>query len=154
MYTTKAIAAVMVLLASAGASGANAAKCSGYNINSAMAFDTNELSSGASMSTLRVTSVHVSEDPSSPMHLAAGECSGSITATPDGKAQGQGHCMRKDKDGDVYNEQWNLPPGAEKGTWKLVGGSGKYVNMTGSGWWQVTMSQGKTTAVRWVGSCQ
>jgi hypothetical protein len=112
------------------------------------------LANGATLTTLRLTSVHVSEDAASPFHLAAGECAGALTTTPDGKTQGQGHCMRKDRSGDVYNEQWNLAPGAEKGTWKLVGGSGRYANATGSGWWQVVMSQGKMAAVRWVGNCQ
>ena len=137
------------------ASGAGyAAKCSGHNINNVLLFETNELADGTTLSTMRLSSVHVSEDASSPLHLAAGECSGALTTTPDGKTQGQGYCMRKDRDGDVYNEQWNLAPGAEKGSWKLVGGSGKYTSMSGSGWWQVTMSQGKMAAVRWVGACQ
>ena len=131
-----------------------AAKCSGYNVNNVLLLESNELADGTTLTTLRLSSVHVSEDTSSPLHLAAGECSGALSTTPDGKTQGQGYCMRKDSDGDVYNEQWNLAPGAEKGSWKLVGGSGKYTSMSGSGWWQVTMSQGKMAAVRWVGSCQ
>lgn len=154
MYTIGGIAVVIGLFALASATSAHAEMCSGYNINSSIAFDITELASGNTLSTLRVTSVHVSEDPSSHLHLAAGECSGSITTTVDGKMQGQGHCLRKDKDGDIYDEQWNLAPGAEKGTWKLVGGSGKYAALRGSGWWQITMSQGKTTAVRWVGNCR
>lgn len=131
-----------------------AAKCSGHNINNVLLFENNELADGTTLATLRISSVYVSDDASSPLHLAAGECAGALTTTPDGKTQGQGHCMRKDKDGDVYNEQWNLAPGAEKGSWKLVGGTGKYANMSGSGSWQVVMSQGKTAAVRWVGTCQ
>lgn len=133
---------------------AYAAKCSGHNINNVLLFESNELANGTTLTTLRLTSVHVSEDTSSPLHLAAGECAGALTATPDGKTQGQGYCMRKDRDGDVYNEEWSLAPGAEKGTWKLAGGSGKYASMSGSGWWQVTMSEGKMAAVRWVGACQ
>ena len=131
-----------------------AAKCSGHNINNVLLIENNELANGATLTTLRLSSVHVSDDASSPLHLAAGECAGALTTTPDGKTQGQGYCMRKDRDGDVYNEQWNLAPGAEKGSWKLAGGSGKYTNMSGSGWWQVTMSDGKMAAVRWVGACQ
>jgi hypothetical protein len=136
------------------AAAANAATCSGHNINSVLLFENNELANGTTLTILRLTSVHVSEDASSPLHLAAGECAGALTATPDGKVRGQGYCMRKDKDGDVYNEEWNLAPGAEKGTWKLAGGNGKYANMSGSGWWQVIMSEGSLAAVRWVGACQ
>lgn len=131
-----------------------AAKCSGYNVNNVLLIENNELADGTTLTTIRLSSVHVSEDVSSPLHLAAGECAGALTTTPDGKTQGQGYCMRKDRDGDVYNEQWNLAPGAEKGSWKLVGGSGKYADISGSGWWQVTMSEGKMAAVRWVGACQ
>lgn len=134
-------------------SAAFAVSCAGHNINSSISADSAELSSGASIVTLRLMSVHVSDDPGSPMHLAAGECAGAL-ASLGGTLQGQGHCIRKDKDGDVYNEQWNLAPGAERGSWKLVGGTGKYARMTGSGWWQLVMSEGKAAAVRWVGTCQ
>jgi len=142
----------VAILASSAA--ANAATCSGHNINNVLLFENNELASGTTLTALRLSSVHVSDDASSPLHLAAGECAGALTATPDGKMRGQGYCMRKDKDGDVYNEEWHLAPGAEKGTWKLAGGSGKYASMSGSGWWQVIMSEGSMAAVRWVGACQ
>jgi hypothetical protein len=131
-----------------------AAPCAGHNVNNAVAVDSTELVSGVTLMTLRLSSVHVSDDPGSPMHLAAGECAGALTTASDGKMQGHGHCIRKDKDGDVYNEQWNLAPGADKGSWILVGGTGKYAKMTGEGWWQVAMSQGKASAVRWVGTCR
>jgi hypothetical protein len=154
MKLTKMVApSLAVFMLFAGATG-QAATCSGVNINNALLFESNELADGTTLSTLRLSSVHVSEDTSSPLHLAAGECSGALTTTPDGKTQGQGYCMRKDRDGDVYNEQWNLAPGAEKGSWKLVGGSGKYAGISGSGWWQVIMSEGKMAAVQWVGTCR
>jgi hypothetical protein len=136
MKLTKMVApSLAVFMLFAGATG-QAATCSGVNINNALLFESNELADGTTLSTLRLSSVHVSEDTSSPLHLAAGECSGA------------------DRDGDVYNEQWNLAPGAEKGSWKLVGGSGKYAGISGSGWWQVIMSEGKMAAVQWVGTCR
>ena len=132
-----------------------AGKCAGNNINTMISWEPNELSKGLTLTTFKHTSVIVSDDPSAPYHLAAGECGGTLIATPDGKTQGWGHCARKDKDGDVLNEAWILPLGTDiKGTWKLVGGTGKYTNITGTASWEVVMSQGKMAAVRWVGNCQ
>lgn len=131
-----------------------AGKCVGHNINNMLSWEPNELVKGDSLTTFKHTSIFVSEDPSSPMHLAAGECGGTLLSASDGIMQGGGNCSRKDKDGDVYHEQWTFPASKEfKGTWKLVGGTGKYANATGSGTWEVVMSQGKMAAVRWVGNC-
>ena len=132
-----------------------AAKCAGNNINNMIAWDPNELSKGTTLTTFRHSSVMVSEDSTAPYHLAAGECGGTLLTTADGKIQGWGHCARKDKDGDVLNEAWVLPLGTEpKGTWKNVGGTGKYANAAGTGSFEVVMSQGKMGAVHWVGNCQ
>ena len=132
-----------------------AEKCAGTNVNNMTAWDANEISQGMIITTFRHTSVIVSENPSAPYHLAAGECGGTFLTTPDGKTQGWGHCARKDKDGDVLNEAWTLPLGTSfKGNWKLVGGTGKYANSSGTATWEVAMSQGKMAAVRWTGNCQ
>ena len=132
-----------------------AGKCAGTNINTMLSWEPNELSKGTTLTTFRHTSVIVSDDPTAPYHLAAGECVGALLATPDGKTQGGGSCARKDKDGDVLNEEWVLPASTEfKGTWKNVGGTGKYANAADTAQWQVIMSQGKMGAVRWTGNCK
>lgn len=132
-----------------------AAKCSGHNVNNMLSWEPNELTKGDTLTTFKHTSIFVSEDPASPMHLAAGECGGTLLTEGDGTMQGSGHCSRKDKDGDVYHEQWTFPSGKEfKGTWKLVGGTGKYANAGGSGTWEVVMFQGKMAAVKWIGTCR
>jgi hypothetical protein len=131
-----------------------AGKCAGTNINTTLSWEPTEISKGTTLTTWRATSVIVSDDPGAPYHLAAGECVGTFLATPDGKLYGSGSCARADKDGDVLNEEWVKPAGTEfKGTWKNVGGTGKYASAAGTAQWQGVMSQGKMAAVRWVGNC-
>ena len=66
-----------------------------------------------------------------------------------------GSCARRDKDGDVLNEEWIATDGTgNKGTWKLAGGPGKFANAKGTAQWEFSPLQGKMGAVRWVGNCQ
>ncbi len=132
-----------------------AGKCAGTNINNLLSWDSSEIVKGTTLATMRATSVIVSDDPTAPYHLAAGECIGTFLSGPDGKTQASGSCARKDKDGDVLNEEWVATDGAGgKGTWKNVGGSGKYAKAAGTAQWEFTPLQGKASAVRWTGNCQ
>ena len=93
--------------------------------------------------------------PEHTLHLVSGECIGSFLTTPEGKTTGSGSCSRRDKDGDVLNEEWVATDGAgAKGTSKLVGGTGKFARAAGSLQWEFTPLQGKSSAVRWTGNCQ
>ena len=116
--------------------------------------DTTELAKGHTLMTVKNSSTVVSDDPSKPWHLAAGDCVGTFIVSPDGSMQGNGHCQRKDRDGDVYDEEWSMPAPGGKGSWKLLGGTGKWAGTQNSGWWQGVMSQGKMSAVRWGGTCK
>ena len=59
------------------------------------------------------------------------------------------------KDGDVLNEEWVATDGiGNKGTWKNVGGTGKFANAKSTGQWEFSPLQGKMGAVRWIGNCQ
>lgn len=132
-----------------------AGKCSGTNINNTASWEPTEIAKGTTLATLRITSVTVNDDRSAPNHLVAGECIGSFLMTPDGKTQGSGSCARTDKDGDVLNEEWVTVEGSgSKGTWKNVGGTGKFANTRNTGQWEFSPLQGKMGAVRWVGNCQ
>ena len=132
-----------------------AGKCAGSNINNLVSWESTEISKGTTLATMRVTSVTVSDDPSAANHLVSGECVGSFLTTPDGKMQGSGSCARRDKDGDVLNEEWVSIDGAgAKGNWKNVGGTGKFAKAASTGQWEFTQLQGKMAAVRWVGNCQ
>ena len=132
-----------------------AGKCAGTNINNLVSWEPTEISKGTTLATLRITSVTVNDDPSAPNHLVSGECIGSFLIKPDGKTDARVFCARKDKDGDVLNEEaMSVGGDGSKGTWKNVGGTGKFKNATGNAEWQVTPLQGKMAAVRWVGNCE
>ena len=132
-----------------------AAKCAGTKINNLVSWEPTEIAKGTTLATLRITSVTVNDDPRAPNHLVSGECIGSLLTTPDGKTEGRFFCARKDKDGDVLNEEAVAVGGTgSKGTWKNVGGTGKFANATGNAQWEVIPLQGKMAAVRWVGDCQ
>lgn len=83
---------------------------------------------------------------------AAGECSGYALTTPDGKTRLAGVCARKTKDGS-FSDIWSKEPGAERGVWKMSGGTGSLAGKTWSGWWQVVFEDGKLTLGRWGGTC-
>lgn len=129
------------------------AKCAGTNINNTVTWGPTEIIKGTTLSILRITSVIVSDDSSAPFHLASGECVGSFLKSPDGKTSVSGFCARKDKDGDVLNEEW-VSSGGGVGTSKLVGGTGKFAKSTGTMQWQHTPLQGTAAVVRWTGDCQ
>ena len=132
-----------------------AGKCAGTNINNTVSWDQTEIAKGTTMATWRATSVTVSDDPSAPYHLVSGECIGTFLMTPDGKTRASGSCARRDKDGDVLNEEWVSTDGTGgKGTWKNVGGTGKFATTASTAQWEFNQLQGKMVAVRWVGNCQ
>ena len=156
MNTTKKFICLGLLAAGCLAAGASfAAKCAGTNINNLVSWEPTEIAKGTTLATLRITSVTVNDDHNAPNHLVSGECIGSLLTTPDGKTEGRFFCARKDKDGDVLNEEAVAVGGTgSKGTWKNVGGTGKFANATGTAQWEVIPLQGKMAAVRWAGDCQ
>ncbi len=132
-----------------------AGKCAGTNINNLLSWESSEIAKGTTLAVMRATSVTVSDDPSAAYHLVSGECIGQFVMTPDGKTAAGGSCARRDKDGDVLNEEWVATDGTgNKGTWKLAGGTGKFANAKGTAQWEFSPLQGKMGAVRWVGNCQ
>ena len=156
MNTTKKVICVGLLAGLCVAPAVSyAAKCAGTNINNLVSWEPTEIYKGTTLATLRITSVTVNDDPKAPNHLVSGECIGSFLTKPDGKTDARVFCARKDKDGDVLNEEAMSEGGdGSKGTWKNVGGTGKFKNATGNAEWQVIPLQGKMAAVRWVGNCE
>jgi len=132
-----------------------AGKCSGTNINNLVSWEPTEIGKGTTLALMRATSVTVSDDPKAPYHLAAGECIGTFLTTPEGKTQASGTCSRKDKDGDVLNEEWVATDGTGgRGAAKNVGGTGKFAGASSKMEWAFSPLQGKMSAVRWTGDCQ
>lgn len=156
MNTTRNFTYLFLLASLCAAPGVSfAGKCSGTNINNLVSWEPTEIGKGNTLAIMRITSVTVSDDPSAAYHLISGECIGQFLIMPDGKTTASGSCARRDKDGDVLNEEWIATDGAgNKGTWKLAGGTGKFANAKGTAQWEFTQLQGKAAAVRWVGNYQ
>lgn len=83
-----------------------------------------------------------------------GECGGYALATPDGKVRVAGVCTRKMKDGSSESDVFALEPGADRGTWKMVAGTGVFAGKSNSGWWQSVITDGKAELGIWGGNCQ
>ena len=52
-----------------------AEKCAGTNINNLVSWEPTEIEKGTKLSTLRITSVTVNDDPKAPNHLVSGNAS-------------------------------------------------------------------------------
>jgi len=133
-------------------STAYADTCTGYDVLVTTAADTRDLGNGMTLTTFQAESILTSED--SIYHLATGQCAGTALVTPDGKVHTQGHCARRDKDGDTQSISFSQSPGADKGMWKSTGGTGKYAGKTDAGWFQDVRSDGKMAVSKWGGNCK
>ncbi|MGI9334678.1 MAG: hypothetical protein ACR2RL_16155 [Gammaproteobacteria bacterium] len=132
-----------------------AATCGGTNINNRLAWEPTEIAEGTTLATWRAKSAVVSNDPGDSFHLIAGECIGTFLITPDGNTRSRGSCVRKDKDGDVLNEDWVQSAESDsKGKWNHAGGTGKFATAAGTGTWEIVMLQDGVAAVSWAGDCQ
>ena len=135
------------------AGAARAENCSGYDVLVSQSGETLDAGGGQTLFVGRNYSAIIDNDANAKDNLIIGECNGTFLSTADGKSRGSGYCLRKDKDGDSYSIEWTLPAGADKGTWKLTGGSGKFSKSSGSGWWQNAAASGKMFVTRWGGNC-
>jgi hypothetical protein len=113
--------------------------------------DTVEIAKGFTLTTFTFYSLTSSENSAS---NAMGNCSGYALASPDGKTRPAGICARKTKNGDNWADTWVSDPGTgDRGTWKLVEGSGVFAGKGWSGWWRVDQTEGKMTSGSWGGTC-
>lgn len=137
------------------AGAAHAQNCSGYDVLVGQSAETIDLDKGHTLTVVRNWSMLVNDDPKARDHLTVGECNGTFLSLPNGQSKGSGHCARRDKDGDTYSLEWAITPGAEKGTWKGITGTGKFAGEgNNSGWWQNAAADGKVFATRWGGICK
>ena len=131
--------------------GALADNCSGRYTNVGVSAETVEVAKGHTVTFFVSRGSTVSDN--SPYN-AVGECGGYFLTTPDGKTMAAGICTRKGKDEDSESDVFALEPGAERGTWKLVAGTGAFAGMNASGWWQPMVDDGKENMGKWGGNCQ
>lgn len=126
-----------------------AGDCSGYFAGTIDSSSSIEVANGHSISfwTTRQTS-----DTNNSGYTGVGMCNGSMLTLPSGAAQVSGACALKDKNGDSWSFAYGIEPGAERGWWKTTGGTGKLAAKS-SGWFQQTVTDGKTSLGIWGGNC-
>lgn len=141
-------AALTLVLAWSGPSFAD--NCNGNWSNVTVSAETLEVGKGHT-----VTYFVARGSTTSPNSLfnGVGECGGYALATPDGKVRVGGICTRKMNDGASESDVFALEPGAERGTWKQVAGTGSLAGKSYSGWWQSVISDGKAEMGIWGGNC-
>jgi hypothetical protein len=110
-----------------------------------------EIGKGFTLTTFVFNSLTSSDNSA---NNAMGTCSGYALTTPEGKTRLSGICARKTKNGDNWADTWVSDAGpGDRGTWKLVEGSGVFAGKAWAGWWKVDFSEGKMTNGSWGGSC-
>ena len=110
---------------------------------------------GRMLGSNHIAGVLLADDPSSPLHLATHDCTGSyVVAAEGGPPQATGSsCAAMDADGDIWWLAFTNLNGDGEGEWHILGGTGKFEGMEGSGTTEVLSSSpdGRTT-IRWSGS--
>src|SRR5215831_17319763 len=114
----------LLSLGTMGASASWADNCTGYDALVTQSAETTDLGHGLKQTSFRSTAMLFSND--SMYNLVGGECAGTVLQTEDGKTQQMGYCSRHDKDGDTLSNSFRQAPGADKGEWKVTGGTGKF----------------------------
>lgn len=147
-WTTAALIGVAI------GSPASAADCLGYDVLVTQIADTLDLGEGHTLTTVKWHSIVTTDNPSGVYNLTTGECSGAVLTTPDGKTRMGGFCVRRDNAGDTASIEWTWAPGAERGTWRATGGTGKFAGRNDSGWWQDAVADGKMSVSRFGGTCR
>ena len=152
MRTTKTLACLGSLaICLVAPTTALADSCTGHVNNVSISSETIEVAKGSTLTTFVFHSITSSEN--SPNN-AVGQCGGYALTTVDGKTRMAGACARKTKDGDTWSDTWALEPGAERGTWQLVGGTGAFAGKNWSGWWHPLFGEGKLSVAEWGGNCR
>lgn len=80
----------------------------------------------------------INNDPDTPLSNASQDCMFTTVTTADGSSfSSGGSCDGVDADGDVY---WAIGTATEKGgTWKYIGGTGKFEGLEGGGTYQLAL---------------
>ena len=127
----------------------SADNCSGHYSQVVTQFQSIDLGGGHK---LDMFMTKTTSDSSNSGYTGTGQCTGYALTTPDGKTRLSGVCGRKNKDGS-WSDAWGLEPGADRGSWKIVGSSGAYAGKSVSGWWQEIASEGGVAVGQWGGNC-
>jgi hypothetical protein len=124
--------------------------CSGHWTNVGISSETFSIEKGHSVAYFVANGSATSENSAD---NAVGRCGGYALTMPDGTVKVAGVCVRKTKDGDSWADEWSLEPGAKRGIWKLVQGTGVFAGKKWSGWWEPIVEDGKIGMGKWGGNC-
>lgn len=99
--------------------------------------DVNEVAPGRFQGQDRAVGTTFNDKGSGPLHLGPANCSGAFVVT-DGSGPVKGYCAFGDPDGDrIFTDfTGNITPTGAEGTNMIIGGTGKYAGITGSGPWK------------------
>jgi len=126
--------------------------CTGHWSNTTVSTETLEVEKNYTLTFFHARGNSTSENS---VHTGVGMCGGYALTTPDGKTYLAGICTRQGKDGG-WSDAWSLQPGAQRGEWHQVAGTGVYAKTAGinKGWWEGTLGNGKTDMGNWGGDCK
>lgn len=149
--TTSAIASVLVLFIAAAASAGERIEETGREAFATDVWEALELGEGHSVAIWRGRGVAYSDNPDSPMHLAAIDCAGSFEFMPGGATRDSGHCTYTTTDGDKLFDRWWQEPGALMARYEWLGGTGKLSGAKGGGTYTVTQLNESLLSVSYSG---
>ena len=130
------LAAVVAVSFLGAAAGAEERKDNGSYVAISGDAESYELASGSTVDRAPNAGFLVTDDASSPLHLAGMGCVGSSLVSTDGKSSsGGGHCVISDHSGDLIWAWWLGDQ--EGGTWGFLDGTGKFAGVQGNGIWKV-----------------
>lgn len=136
MHTTlgSTLAVVVAALLLGAPAGAEERKDSGSYVAISGDSESYELSNRGTVDRAPNAGFLVTEDASSPLHLAGMGCIGSSVVSTDGKtSSGGGHCVISDRAGDLIWAWWLGDQ--DGGTWGFLDGTGKFAGAQGNGIW-------------------
>ena len=114
--------------------------------------DSVELADGRTLTRQVLRGTAIANDPDTPLSRASQDCMFTTVTSADGNSfSSGGYCDGVDAEGDVY---WAVGTATEKGgTWKYVGGTGKFEGLEGGGTYQIVLAwpDGKVMAT-WDGT--
>jgi len=146
------LGAIVVALA---ATDALAEKCSGYVTSKALdPILMREAPDGSKVVWISSEGTFIVSEPANhPANLVNRVCGGGFKIAPDGKsAAAVGTCSYADMDGDAFHLSWQST--FVEGTWKILGGTGKFEKFTGQGTFRPAKKYDNSWSVSmWEGEC-
>jgi hypothetical protein len=143
--------AVMVSLGLGISQAYGADDCSGGTAALDKSHEERDLANGNVMSSFIGYDV-IGSDEDSSSNADMTNCHSTWLVSFDGKSKGGGYCAFKDKDGDTEYVEWEATP--HGGTWRDMGGTGKWASKHNSGWTKEVAREGQMALIQWGGTCE